>query len=93
MKKLTIANTTNEELLFHELVQLIEQSKQQVFSAVNSSLTLLFWNVGNRINQEILKNKRAEYGKTIVPTLSAQFGKYVWKKFYREKCKANVEIF
>jgi predicted nuclease of restriction endonuclease-like (RecB) superfamily len=72
MKKPTIANTTNEELLFHELVQLIEQSKQQVFSAVNSSVTLLFWNVGNRINEEILKHKRAEYGKTIVPTLSAQ---------------------
>ena len=32
----------------------------------------MFWQVGNRINQEILKNKRAEYAKQIVSTLSTQ---------------------
>ena len=32
----------------------------------------MFWQVGNRINQDILQNKRAEYGKQIVPTLSTQ---------------------
>jgi hypothetical protein len=35
-------------------------------------LTLLFWQIGFRINETILQNKRAEYGKQIVPTLSAQ---------------------
>ena len=48
---------------------LIEQSKQQVAVQANSAVTILFWQVGNRINQEILQNKRAEYGKQIVPTL------------------------
>jgi predicted nuclease of restriction endonuclease-like (RecB) superfamily len=58
--------------LFNELSQLIEQSKQQVAVQANSAVTILFWQVGNRINQEILQNKRAEYGKQIVQTLSAQ---------------------
>ena len=58
--------------LFNELSQLIEQSKQQVAVQANSAVTILFWQVGNRINQDILQNKRAEYGKQIVPTLSAQ---------------------
>jgi predicted nuclease of restriction endonuclease-like (RecB) superfamily len=35
-------------------------------------LTLLFWQIGFRINETILQNKRAEYGKQIVPTVSAQ---------------------
>ncbi len=66
-------NTNNITILgndlFDELSQLIEQSKQQVAVHANSAVTILFWQVGNRINQEILQNKRAEYGKQIVPTL------------------------
>jgi predicted nuclease of restriction endonuclease-like (RecB) superfamily len=54
------------------LSQLIEQSKKQVAVQANSALTILFWQIGNRINQDILQNKRAEYGKQIVPTLSTQ---------------------
>ncbi len=40
--------------LFDELSQLIEQSKQQVAVQANSAVTILFWQVGNRINQNIL---------------------------------------
>ena len=58
--------------LFNELSQLTEQTKQQVAIQANSAVTILFWQVGNRINQDILQNKRAEYGKQIVPTLSTQ---------------------
>ena len=58
--------------LFSELSLLIEQSKQQVAAQVNSALSILFWQVGNRINKEVLQNKRAEYGKQIVATLAAQ---------------------
>ena len=62
----------SENDLVIELSQLIEQSKQQVAVQANSAVTILFWQVGNRINQDILQNKRAEYGKQIVPTLSTQ---------------------
>lgn len=65
-------NKNTETNLLNELSQLIEQSRQQVAVQVNSTLTLLFWQVGNKINNEILQNKRADYGKQIVPTVSAQ---------------------
>ena len=58
--------------LLNELSQLVEQSQQQVIVQNNATLTLLFWQIGFRINETILQNKRAEYGKQIVPTLSAQ---------------------
>ena len=35
-------------------------------------MTMLYWNIGKRINQEVLQDKRAEYGKQIVSTLSRQ---------------------
>lgn len=68
---------SSEQSLFNELSQLIEQSQLQVAAQVNSTLTMLFWHIGYRINQNILQNKRADYGKQIVVTLSRQLtGKY-----------------
>jgi hypothetical protein len=39
---------------------------------VNAGLTLLYWQVGDRIQREILQEKRAEYGAEIVLPLSTQ---------------------
>ena len=51
---------------------LFEQIKNNVTVAVNSSLTIIYWEIGNKINQDILKNQRAEYAQEIVVTLSRQ---------------------
>jgi predicted nuclease of restriction endonuclease-like (RecB) superfamily len=73
--------------LIDELAQLIEQSQQQVVSYANSTLTLLFWQVGQRINREILQHKRADYGKQIVSAISvkleARFGRNFTEKNVR----------
>jgi len=38
----------------------------------------MYWHIGKLINDEILQNKRAEYGKEIVVTLSRQLS---WSHF------------
>jgi predicted nuclease of restriction endonuclease-like (RecB) superfamily len=58
--------------LLHDLRSLIRQTREGVAQAVNSALVLLYWQIGQRIRTEILKEKRADYGEQIVPTLSAQ---------------------
>jgi len=58
--------------LFHDLRALIEKARQDVARKVNSALVMLYWKVGQRIQQDILKESRAEYGQEIVPTVSAQ---------------------
>ncbi|GHT09618.1 DUF1016 domain-containing protein [Planctomycetales bacterium] len=58
--------------LFSEVSSLIERSKTNVQVYVNSTLTLLYWHIGKRINEDVLQNKRAEYGKQIVSSLAAQ---------------------
>ena len=72
--------------LVSEISLLIEESKQHVSRVANSSLTLLFWHIGKRINDEILKNERAEYGKQIVGTVARQLEAKYGRKFYRKKC-------
>ncbi|NSL86910.1 DUF1016 family protein [Chitinophaga sp. Mgbs1] len=54
---------------------------KQVFSHANSTLTVLFWKIGHRINDEVLKNKRAEYAKQIVSILSTQLKRQYEKNF------------
>ena len=56
--------------LLQDLRGLIEQARTDVARSVNSSLVLLYWRIGNRIRIDVLKQKRAEYGEKIVPTLS-----------------------
>jgi DUF1016 N-terminal domain len=55
--------------LVSDIKSLIEQSKQQIAVAVNATITMLYWNIGKRINENILKDQRAEYGKQIIPNI------------------------
>ncbi len=61
-----------DDALLGEIRLLIEQTRLHVAQSVNSALVLMNWHIGKRINDEILKNKRAEYGEKIVSTLSRQ---------------------
>jgi predicted nuclease of restriction endonuclease-like (RecB) superfamily len=88
-----IKNTIpTEQVLFNELSTLIEQSQQQVAAQANSTLTLLFWHIGNRINNEILQNKRADYGKQIVPTLSAQLKNKYGRNFTEKNVRRMIQF-
>jgi len=58
--------------LISEIRQLINETRVGVAIAVNASLTLLYWKIGQRLQTEILKGERAEYGKEILATLSQQ---------------------
>lgn len=66
MKK--IPAQENELLL--SIVSLIETARQRVALIVNSELTLLYWNIGKQINEELLLKSRADYGKRVVEDLS-----------------------
>ena len=65
--------------LTQDIVSLVHTAKQRAAVAVNAELTLLYWSVGQRIRQEILKGERAEYGQHIIGNLSkaltAQLGR------------------
>ncbi len=55
-----------------DLKQLIDETRAKVAATVNAGLTMLYWKIGNRILHEILKANRAEYGKQVLPMLSAK---------------------
>ena len=62
----------SENCLLNNLSQIIEQSKKQLAVQVNTSLTITYWQIGKTINNDILQNQRAEYGKQIITTVAAK---------------------
>jgi len=61
-----------EPKVLSDIRALIDSARQRVATYANTELTMLYWRVGERIRREILKSQRAEYGKEILPTLSAK---------------------
>lgn len=86
-----MSNIRNNNL-FEQIKNLIEQTKQNVAISVNSSLTMMYWEIGNKINQDILKNQRAEYGKEIVVTLSRQLQDNFGKGFDEKNLRRMMQF-
>ena len=86
-----MSNIINNNL-FEQIKDLIEQTKQNVAISVNSSLTMMYWEIGNKINQDILKNQRAEYGKEIVVTLSRQLQDNFGKGFDEKNLRRMMQF-
>ncbi len=58
--------------LLKDVKQLIETARTQVARYANAASVMLYWQIGHRINQDILNNERAEYGKNVIAHLSQQ---------------------
>lgn len=91
MKKNTTSKIFDAGLL-HELSSLIEEGRRQVAVAANSTLTLLFWKVGKRINDHILQNKRATYGKEIVRSVSEELEKSYGRNFAEKNLRRMLQF-
>ena len=76
MKKVTL-----QESLITDLRTLINEARNKVALIINTEITLLYWHIGKRINEEVLGNQRAEYGKQIVSTVSTQLTKEYGRGF------------
>lgn len=67
----------HDSALLDDLKSLIEGGRRRAAAAVNSALTITYWHVGRRINENILNGERAKYGRRIVASLAEQLvGEY-----------------
>jgi len=67
--------------LLVDLRRLIDEARQSAALAVNASLTLMYWRIGQRVGHEVLQGERAEYGARIVSTLSRQLSTEFGRSF------------
>lgn len=81
-----------EKNLFQELSQIIEAGKNKAVAQVNSILTLVYWQVGYRINNHVLNNERAEYGKEVISNLSNQLEESFGKQFNLKNIRRMMQF-
>lgn len=74
-----------EQSLMQDLRQIIEQARGHVAATANYELSIMYWHIGERINREVLGNKRAEYGKQIVSTVATQLREEYGSRGFDEK--------
>lgn len=82
--------------LFVDIRQLVLDARQRTAVAVNAELTLLYWDIGNHIQQDVLGNQRAGYGKAVVRALAGrmteEFGRG-WSEKQLRHCLHAAEVF
>ena len=68
--------------LFSQVVNLLQQSKQQVVRAINQTMVYTYYEIGRMIFEEEQNGKdRAEYGKQLLKGLSKQLNQEFGKGF------------
>lgn len=67
-----------EQQLYTDVCIIISEARRHVATYVNEEACLMNWRVGKRIKEDVLFNKRAEYGKQVLinlaKRLTEQFG-------------------
>jgi len=92
MRFLPTKSPKPSDILFKDLRELIIEARQNVARSVNSALVMLYWRVGQRIRQDILKEKRAGYGEEIVPTLSTQLSEEFGTGFNEKNLRRMIQF-
>ena len=75
------------ESLFSDACQIIEEAQSLAYKAINVTLIKRNWLLGMRMQHEVMRDKRAEYGERIVKTLARKltrrYGKgFTWRNLY-----------
>jgi len=75
-----MVNDLSTTSFYSDIRQILEASRQKVYTAVNSAMVEAYWHIGKRIVEEEQQGKgRAKYGQHLIKNLSAQlmveFGK------------------
>ena len=87
--------TNNKEMpsstkgLFQDACAIIEQAQSVAYRAVNETLIKRNWLLGMRIQHEVLKDQRAEYGEQIIANLASQ----LTERYGRGYKKSNLYLF
>lgn len=82
-----VADGQQESLLFQDACQIIEQAQAVAYRQINETLIKRNWLLGMRIQHEVLKDKRAEYGEQVVKVLAkdltTKYGEgFTWRNLY-----------
>jgi predicted nuclease of restriction endonuclease-like (RecB) superfamily len=93
--KVVVLKSKNPEItgrLLSDIRLMIEQSRHRVSQVINAEIVLLYWNIGKRIREDVLKEKRADYGQRIVSTLSIKLSEEYGSGFAEKNLRRMIQF-
>jgi len=75
-----------------DIGRMIEAARAQLAVAANAALTTLYWQIGTRIRQDMLAERRAEYGKEIVAAVSRQLEQRFGRGFGEKNLRRMLQF-
>ena len=96
MHEIKYIEPQQESVLFEDVCQIIDGTRGRIATYVNTEACLTNWNVGKRIKEDVLFNKRAEYGKQVVINLSIKLTERYgsgWSEKTLRHCLRAAETF
>ena len=78
--------------LVREVRPLILAAREHVAQAVNAGLTLLYWQVGDRIRREVLNARRAQRGERIVASLAGLLEREFGRGFAEKNLRRMIQF-
>jgi predicted nuclease of restriction endonuclease-like (RecB) superfamily len=85
-------DTNDTPELLNSIIGLIDQTRHFVAKTVNQELTLLYWNIGKSINDDVLKNDRADYGKKLILNLSFELSNRYGSGFNKRNLHSFIKL-
>ena len=82
----------NDDHLLQSIIGLINSARNNVAKTVNQELTLLYWNIGKSINEDVLLSARADYGKKVIPFLSESLTEQYGTGFNKRNLQSFVKL-
>lgn len=83
---------TEYQTVLNDIISIVNKTKNQIAIQANSSLTIMFWHIGVRIQSEVLQNERAEYGKQIIVTLSRELSNQFGNSFNEKNLRRMIQF-
>ena len=91
IERLEAGNTGD---IFKDVQNIIEQTRNYAYQAVNTAMVQRYWLLGKRISDEELQGEnRAEYGKEIIKRLSAYLTNLYGKGFTSSNLYQFVQFY
>ncbi len=78
--------------LLTDVRELILSARQSVAQSANSTLALLYWEIGRCIRQDVLKSKRAGYGEQIVAALGRRLEREFGRGFGEKNLHRMIQF-
>ncbi|MEL6256808.1 MAG: PDDEXK nuclease domain-containing protein [Bacteroidota bacterium] len=84
---------SRSDSFIQEIKSLVHQVRARAVKQINAVQTQLYWQIGKRIKEEVLKSERAGYGEEILSTLASELTQLYGRGFSKRNLYRMLKMY